>query len=365
MTGSRLAPILLLLAGILLPPLSGCSSERETNAAETTRSRATPVIVETVVYRPEQVRLKAVGTSRARKSVMLYPAVPGEVKAVKFEAGQRVEAGDVLVQLDDREERLAVELAKVRLAEAERLLRRYRRSEGSGAVTVSDLDTARTAVEAARIELDRARVALEDRRVVAPFDGVIGVTDVDPGARIDTNTAIAPLDDRDVLLVHFDVPENLIARLRLGDSVSVSPWTARGGTFTGRVVDIGSRIDPVSRTFQVRAEVENPDDRLRPGMSFRVSLDLDGPAFPVVPEVALQWGGDGSYVWRIVEGRATRVPVNIVQRHAGEVLVEAELPEDAVVVREGLQRMREGLEVSYRGSPEQMPAGFTPATGRP
>lgn len=336
------------LSALLL--LTGGCSGNDPQAPATGKkvSSATPAIVVPVVMEPEQVRLEAVGTSRARHSILLHPATAGEVTAVNFTAGQQVAKGDVLVQLDDRDQQLAVQLARVRLEEARRLLRRYRESQGSGAITASDLDSARSAVEATRIELNRAQVALDDRSVEAPFAGVVGVTDIDPGARITPETTITSLDDRSVLLVRFDVPETLADRLALGDPVSIAPWTGRGGAVAGRIIDIGSRIDPVSRTFPVRAEVSNLDDRLRPGMSFRVKLELDGPAYPVVPEVSVQWGGAGSYIWKVDARQAMRVPVTIVQRREGRVLVDADLAPGDLVVREGVQRMRDGLSVSYR-----------------
>jgi len=92
--------------------------------------------------------------------------------------------------------------------------------------------------------------------------------------------------------------------------------------------------------------VPNPKDRLRPGMSFRVTLELEGDTYPVVPEVAVQWGGDGAYVWAVRDGKARRVGVDIVQRREGRVLLNAELEAGMPVVVEGVQRMREAQAVS-------------------
>jgi RND family efflux transporter MFP subunit len=252
------------------------------------------------------------------------------------------------VQLDSRDEALAVKLAKVRLAEAERAYNRYLRSEKRGAVTRATIDDARSAVEAARIELDRAKVALDDRTLEAPFDGIVGITDIDRGARVSPDTPITSLDDRSVLIVSFEVPESLSGRLKRGDAVSVAPWSGRGGTIQGRIVDIDSRIDPLSRTFVARAHVNNEDDRLRPGMSFRITLELEGEDYPVVPEVSVQWGGEGSFVWSVADdtGKVRRVPVTIVQRLGSHVLVDAPLAAGSLVVVAGVQRMREGREVS-------------------
>jgi RND family efflux transporter MFP subunit len=306
---------------------------------------ATPVVAESVEVRPERTRIQAVGTSRARLSVTLHPNVAGRVTAVNFAPGQRVKAGTVLVELDRREETLALELARVRRADAERELDRYERTSGSGAVTVAALDAARTAAQLARLEVQRAEVALSDRLIRAPFDGYIGITEVDPGDRVDTDTPIATLDDRSELLVSFEVPELFLGRLSVGQPVTVTAWSAKVAKAQGRIVDIGARVDPESRTFAVRAGVNNSDDGLRPGMSFRVNLDLEGRPYPVVPEVSLQWGGDGSYVWAVRDGRARSIPVSIVQRVQGRVLVDAGLAEGETVVTEGVQSMREGLPV--------------------
>lgn len=337
-------------AGILLcaMTLAGCSGEPADVAAgdkSANAPRAVPVIAQQVVLEAEQVRLQAVGTSRARRSVTLYPNAAGDVTAVNFTTGQHVESGMPLLELDARDERFAVELAGVRLEEAERLYRRYTQSPKS--VTPSDLDSARSAVEAARIELNRARVALDDMLLKAPFSGHVGLTDIDVGAHVDSDTAVTTLDDRSSLFVRFEVPESLIERIEKGGPVTIAPW--RGGTpITGHIVEIDSRIDSLSRTFTVRAEIPNPGDRLRPGMSFRVELALDGNAYPVVPEVSVQWGSDGSFVWAVEAMKATRRPVTIVQRrNGGRVLVDADLKAGEAVVREGVQRMREGTRVSF------------------
>jgi RND family efflux transporter MFP subunit len=309
-------------------------------------SRPTPVILEPVVFESERTHIEAVGTSRAIRSVTLHPAATGEVVAVHFKANQTVSPGKVLVELDRRDAELALALAKVQVEDAERLLNRYERTAGHGAFTPSTIDSARTTLAAARIAEQRAAVALEDRSIEAPFAGFVGITEIEPGDRISPDTAITTLDDRSNLLVSFEVPELFFERLTVGDTVSIASWTTRDMQVEGRIVDIGARIDPVSRTFLVRAQVPNPDDRLRPGMSFRVSLELAGPAYPVAPEVAVQWGGDGAYVWTVQDAKARRVSVSIVQRRAGRVLVDAELEDGMLIVVEGVQRMREGQRVT-------------------
>ncbi|MGM0593191.1 MAG: efflux RND transporter periplasmic adaptor subunit [Pseudomonadota bacterium] len=336
----------LTLALLALAALSGCSDNQgdPPPQASAKRERSAPVITEVVALETERVRLEAVGTSRARRSVTLHPLASGRVTAVNFSAGEHVEAGKILLELDSRDERLAVDLARVRRDEAERLYRRYQRSQKS--ITPSDLDSARSAVEAARIELSRARVALEDRTLEAPFSGHVGLNDTDPGAYIGPETAVTTLDDRSLLQVSFALPESLSDTVRVGDEVDITTWRHGAESISGRIVELDSRIDPTSRTVLARAEVANPEDRLRPGMSFRVTLVVEGAHYPVVPEVGVQWGSDGSYVWKVRDGQATRVPVTIVQRRKGRILVDAALKAGDRVVREGIQRMREGSAVN-------------------
>ncbi|MDX1594813.1 MAG: efflux RND transporter periplasmic adaptor subunit [Gammaproteobacteria bacterium] len=345
------------LLGLLAVACGGPAEPVPATDRQAPGARATPVIAAEVETRAEETRVEAVGTSRAVRSVTLYPASDGEVIEVGFRPGERVEKGAELLRLEHRDQSLAVELARVRVADAERRLNRLRGMQASGAVTRADFDDAISALESARIELQRARVALDDRTMVAPFTGHVGISEIEPGDRVDTDTPVVTLDDRSALLVRFEIPEVLIGRLREGTPISVEPWTTRGNPSEGSVVDVDSRIDPQARTFVARARVDNAADRLRPGMSFRVRLVLKGQDYPVVPEVAVQWGGDGAYVWRIVDGRAERIGVRIVQRLQGRVLVDAPLAAGDQVVSEGVQRMREGMEVSFLADDPNAMAG--------
>ena len=325
--------------------LSACSDPSA--SARPSVSQAVPVIAQSVGYEHASTRVEAVGTSQANLSADIYPAASGEVVAVNFEPGQYVQQGDVLVELDSRKEALAVQLARVKLEDATRLYERYSRSAASGAVVPATLDAARTAVETARLELEQAKIALDDRSIEAVFAGHVGATEVDPGDRVGPDTLITTLDDRGSLLVSFDVPESYIGELEVGATIRLETWSAAMPAVSGDIVDIGSRIDPRNRTFATRARVDNADDMLRPGMSFRVSADVRGPRYAVVPETAVLWGADGAYVWSVIDGEATRIDVKIVQRREGRVLIDGDLGADNVVVVEGTQRMRNGVVVEY------------------
>lgn len=330
----------------LLITLAACGEKAQTGRdSSTERSRAVPVAAAPLSFDELVTRLEAVGTSEALKSVSLYPEAAGEVVGVHFEPGDHVESGDTLLELESRDQKLALELAEVRLEETRRLYDRYDRANRSVDLTVPEttVDTARTALETARIERDLAQVALERRFVQAPFSGHVGITDVEVGDRIDTTTAITTLDDRSRLQVSFDAPESFVGQLAVSDPVTVTTWRSDGEPVQGTVVEVDSRINPVSRAFRVRASVPNEGDRLRPGMSFRVALSLNRGRFPAVSEVAVQWGAEGPYVWVAEDSVARRVPVRLVERLKGRVLVEGELAQGDMIIGEGVQSMREGL----------------------
>jgi len=319
---------------------SGSTETEGESASSIARVITTPVKIQ--AYNRE---FEAMGTGRARQSVQIYPAVSEEVTAVNFEAGEMVEPGDVLVQLDDRDEKLAVRLAEVRLAEAGSLLNRYELAVKDGAVPQSEVDSARASVDVARVELDKAKLDLEKRRILAPFRGVVGLPKVDPGDRVDPGTVITGLDDRSVLQVDFEVPEALAGELERGQTIIANTPAYPQQQFEGVIQALESRIDPENRTIMARAIIENNDDLLRPGMSFATRLVIPGGNYATVPEIALQWGRDGSFVWVVKDEVANRVPVEVISRTSGRVMVNGEIAEGDPVVMEGLQRLQDGRPV--------------------
>lgn len=352
MSVARQLALLAGLAAILMvgwfggDTLFGREGEQAAESGEADQtSQPAPVVVEKIRFQSDAAILEAVGTGIARAAVELYPEAAGRVTEIHFRAGQTVEAGDPLLRLDAEEERLAVELARLRIKDARQRLDRYERVAPSGAVSATEVDTARTELSTARIELAQAELALQQRTLSAPFAGVTGIPEVDVGDRINESTTVGTIDDRTVLLVDFEVPEAFAYGVGQGGALDLSTWARPGETFTGEVSSIGSRVDPVSRTLRVRASVPNEDDRLRPGMSFSIDLPLAGDRFPSAPSIAIQWDRDGAFVWRVADGKAERVFVEVLKRSEGWVLLEAPLSEGDVVVVEGVQRLRPGREV--------------------
>jgi RND family efflux transporter MFP subunit len=306
---------------------------------------AVPVVTAPVEIAADDVLVRAVGTGRALRSVDLIPETQGKVAEIAIAAGRRFEEGEVLLRLDDTDQRLALALAEARLADARRTFERQEALRERGTVSETALTDAATAREIARIERDRAEAALADRTLRAPFDGTAGIPEVEVGDWVDTGTVIAGFDDRSRLLVEIDLPERWLFRVAPGMAAEVRPPGTSAEPLEGEIAAIDSRVDPVTRTARLRVGLDNAEDRLRPGASFRVTLRLPGERHPRVPELAYQHAREGGYVWRVADGRAERVPVSIVRRRSGEVLVEGALAAGDRVVVEGVQRLRPGRRV--------------------
>ena len=194
-----------------------------------------PVVLAPSVAVLDTARLDVLGSALAARSVTVFPAVAGEVVQIGFRAGLRVQQGQVLLRLQDRAQRLAVDLAAARLDAARRLMARYESTRGTGAVPGSIIDEAQSGVELAEIALRQAREDLTDRVVLAPFAGVVGIASVEPGDRVAPDTAITTLDDRRTLQVAFELPEVYAARLKTGQTLRVTNPAFAGRDFPGRI----------------------------------------------------------------------------------------------------------------------------------
>jgi len=321
------------------------SDDEPAAAAQSTAPAARPADTAPVVVVPasaarDDVSVEVVGSALAQNAITVFPAVSGEVARVLFKAGDAVKQGQALVQLVDRTERLAVDRARAQADAAARLLKRYEGTRGTGAVSATVIDDARLALRQAEIELAQAREVLRERTVRAPFSGVVGIPLIDPGDRVTPDTALATLDNRSILSVSFQVPEPFLARLEQGQTVNLHTIAYPGRSFEGELAHIDTRVDLATRTVNVRAAVPNPKDLLRPGMSFSVRLLLPGPEVIRVAELAVQWGREGSHIWTVRDGVAHRIPVRVVRRLEGAVLVEGALQPGEAVIVEGFHRLR-------------------------
>ncbi|MCB1339732.1 MAG: efflux RND transporter periplasmic adaptor subunit [Pseudooceanicola sp.] len=287
----------------------------------------------------------AIGDGRAWRSVSVRSDVAGRVAEVPIRSGDRIAAGDVLVRLDDAAERIALEKARLTLEDAQAELARVRTLSDSGAVTAVRRSTAELAEKGAELSVEQAEFDLSQKVIRAPIGGWVGLLDIEVGDRITNQDILATLTDRSRILVDFRVSERLTSQVRPGTPFEAEPLALRGRVLTGEIVAVDNVIDRASRTLRVQGEIANDDDSLRSGMAFSVRMRFEGASHPSVPSLAVQWTSEGAFVWAVQEDKVRRVPVSILRRTADKVLVTGDLAEDDLIVVEGVQNLRPGVQV--------------------
>ena len=296
-------------------------------------------------------RLNAIGNGEAILSVSVTPLATGNLSEILVKSGDRIQKGQVIAKLDSDEQRIAAAQAKVAVDSAREKVERNRKL--GNAVSVAILREAEFAMQAAELALQTAQLDLTRRDIAAPSGGIVGIITAHPGDYVTTSTPIAVIDDRSQILVDFWVPERFSTMVAVGQAVSATAIALPTSELSGVIDAIDNRVDQASRTLRVRARIDNPDDTLRAGMSFSVSVRFPGDTYPTVNPLAIQWSADGSFVWRVQDEKSQRVPVKIIQRNSDKVLVDAKLAKGDALVIEGVQRLRDGGAVRIAGEPLQ------------
>ncbi len=308
--------------------------------------RAVPVELAAAQAGTVTVSVEAVGTAEAKDAVIITPKVTGVIKRIRFREGQRVKAGSVLVEFDAGELEAKLEEKRADRDNARRLYQRARRlleNKNVPRARVDDLQGQLLAAEA-RVRADEARLA--DYVVKAPFAGRLGLRRVSVGALVRPGDAMTTLDDTSRVRADFRVPETGLAHVSPGQTVTATSAAYAGRSFTGRVSTIDSRVDPVSRSVQIRALFANRDEALKPGMFLTAVLVTEVRENAVlIPEEALVSSGRQRFVFAVVEGKAQKTAVEVGEHLRGQVEIRSGLEVGAQVVIGGIQKIRHGSAV--------------------
>ncbi|MBL9098373.1 MAG: efflux RND transporter periplasmic adaptor subunit [Alphaproteobacteria bacterium] len=297
--------------------------------------------------------IEAVGTAKANESIDITAKSTETVSAVNFTDGQKVAAGDVIVEMTSREQSADLIAARAQLAEAAQGYERTKGLSEKGFASTAQLDAATSTRDsaAARVRALESRVA--DRLIRAPFAGVVGLRKVSVGTLVRPGDVITTLDDVTLIKLDFTVPEAFLGALRQGMTVRVTVAAYPRRTFEGKVVGIDTRVDPVSRAVAMRAEIPNGEMLLRPGMLMTVSLLKNQRIVLAVPEQSLVPVENKQYVFVVLADQtAERREVTIGARQPGYVEILSGLKRGEKVVVEGTLRLRPGAEVRVAGESE-------------
>lgn len=314
-------------------------------------------VVNTVLPERDTVRdvVKAVGSLRALNAVELTTEVSGRVIELNLETGQRVEKGQLLLRLDDRQARADLEIIEAQLADARRQYDRARQLRSNNSISQSQVDELRTAVDVAEAQRQSVRVRLENHRIEAPFAGVVGLSDISVGAYLTSGTSVTTLDSTDQMELNFAIPERFLGQVALAQPVNGQSPAYPDQTFGGKLVELGTRINELSRTLPVRALIDNPEGKLRPGQFMSATLTLREREALVIPEQAVMIRGDEKYVFVAEDGIARRASVTLGSRMPGRVEVVSGLAIDDRVIVTGQDRLSSGDRIDVKEGENVIP----------
>ncbi len=328
---------------------------------------AMPIAVEVAsvvtVSMPDEAA--AVGNLRSNESVMLRPEVSGRISAIHFQDGQSVTRGQLLVELDAAVQRAELQQARANLELAESNFRRTADLFERNFVSLSAREEAASRLAVARATAELAGARLERMRIVAPFSGTVGIRDVSVGDYVKDGDPLVNLEDIATLKLDFRLPEAYLQRIRPGQAIDVVSDTLPGERFSATLTAINPQLDAQGRAAVVRAEMANPEGRLRPGMFARVRVLLaERPSVTSVPEEAIvPSAGEGNHVYRVVDGKVERVPVRTGVRRGTMVEIVEGLSPGEEIVTAGQLKLRDGVAVQVVSPAQGIGSGLAGVAG--
>jgi membrane fusion protein (multidrug efflux system) len=264
------------------------------------------VPVVTASEREWQSRLPAIGTLKALQGVDLSLEIAGTVKAVLFDSGQSVRVGQPLLQLDSDVEKALLGTAQADLGLARVEHGRGSRLVGDQAISKGEFDKLAAQLEKANATVAQLNASLAKKRILAPFSGIIGIRQVDVGDYLASGTVIATLQDLSSLYLDFNVPEQALPSLAVGQKALVSVAAYPGQRFEATLSAINPKVDEATRNVLVRATLPNPESKLLPGMFGDLQVLLPGPKTQIVlPESAITYTLYGNSVYVVAPEKVT------------------------------------------------------------
>ncbi len=315
--------------------------------AEGKKPKPVPVRVEPVKVVDFHDRIEAIGTLRAKDSVAVTATVTDIVSAIHFDDGQRVEKGQILVEMVAAEERALLSEIESIVAESKS---QYERTKGLAkrkltAETV--LDERRRLYQTSKARLLAMNARMADRTIRAPFSGVVGLRNISVGALVEPGTLIVDIADDSTMKLDFSVPSTFIEALVPGLPIEAQTRGLGAQKFYGKVTGIDNRIDQATRTIRVRALLPNEDRRLVPGLLMQIVLVKNQRRAKVIPEEAIVPVARESFVFVVDEATSTakRRSIKVGQRRPGEIEVLDGLEAGELVVTHGALKLRPGAPV--------------------
>jgi membrane fusion protein, multidrug efflux system len=362
--------ILMLAFMILVIGGLGFVKFRQIEAATKTVMQPPPEAVTTIVAKQQKwpSALNVIGTMEAVQGVTVSADLPGTVARIAFDSGKAVKAGDILVELDTRQERAQLanveaqrDLAKVNFARMEELVK-------EGVISRQEYDSATAQQKATEAQVGEIRATIARKTIRAPFSGILGIRQVNLGQYLAAGQAIVPLQSLNPIYVNFGVPQEAAGKVRVGRSLRVTSSDISGGAFVGRVNALDSVVNESTRNSQVQATLANPGGKLRPGMFVQVEIATGADRSVIaLPTTAINYApyGDSVYIVSDMKDhtghsyRGVRQQfVKLEGSRGDQVAVISGLKPGDEVVSSGVFKLRNGaaVQINNKVQPENNPA---------
>jgi membrane fusion protein (multidrug efflux system) len=350
--------LMLALTAAVLAGLGAVKFQQiQTAVAQAAAMQPPPEAVTTIVAaaEPWPDTISVIGTTAAVQGVTVSADLPGLVERITFDSGRSVREGDVLVQLDTRQEQ-----AQLAAAEAQRELARlnFERMQAlvvDGAISRADFDQAAAEQKSTDARVGEIKASIARKTIRAPFSGILGIRQVNLGQYLSGGDPIVPLQSLHPIYVNFGVPQQETARVRVGRDVRISVEELSGASFTGRVTAVDSVVDQTTRNVQVQATVPNPDGKLKPGMFVQTAIVTGATRSTVtLPASAIGYApfGDSVYVLADLKGPDGRTYRGVRQQfvkvgptRGDRVAILSGVNPGDEVVTSGIFKLRNGAAV--------------------
>jgi membrane fusion protein, multidrug efflux system len=362
--------LMLTSVAVLLTGLGLAKFRQIQSAVQAGAFQPPPEAVTTVVAQRQQwpATLSIIGTMEAVQGVTVSADLPGTVDRIGFDSGKAVREGDVLVELDTRQER-----AQLAALEAQRDLARLNFSRmqqlaSQGVISRMEYDSATAQQKATEAQVGEIRATIARKTIRAPFSGILGIRQVNLGQYLSAGQAIVSLQSLNPIYVNFGVPQQDAAKVRAGRTLRVTSSDVAGDVFTGRVTAIDSVVNEATRNIQVQATLANPGGRLRPGMFVQVEMAM-GADRPVVslPATAINYApyGDSVYIVSDLKDPSGKTYRGVRQQfvklegsRGDQVAVVSGVNPGDEVVSSGVFKLRNGaaVQVNNKVQPGNSPA---------
>jgi len=362
--------LMLSVMAVFLTGLGFLKFKQVQSAVHASAFQPPPEAVTSIVVQTEQwpATMSVIGTMEAVHGVTVSADLPGTVARINFDSGKSVQAGEVLVELDTRQER-----AQLAALEAQRDLARvqYGRIQqlvNEGVVSRVEYDQATAQQKSTEANVAEIRATIERKTIRAPFSGILGIRKVNLGQYLAAGDAVVPLQSLNPIYVDVGMPQQTLGQVGVGRSLRVTSEDLPGKVFSGRVTALDSVVDQSTRNVQIQATLSNPEGKLRPGMFVQVEVGL-GASRPMItlPASAISYAPYGDSVFIITDlkdpkGQTYRGVrqqfVKVEGSRGDQVAVISGVKPGDEVVSSGVFKLRNGaaVQVNNKVQPENSPA---------